>query len=100
MQNRAEQAFKVFDQLDSEGEVWSVYQYMFRVGSTSISKLARAMDLHHFDSIDAPLHDLVQTIGNNLELNKKVSIIGDWYSHLLAHKSILSTFYFPAKIKD
>ena len=52
------------------------------MGSTAIGKLALGMDLHHFDSIDAPLHDLVRTVGENLELNKKVSTMGDWYSHM------------------
>lgn len=55
---------------------------MFKMGSTAIGKLALGIDLHHFDSIDAPLHDLVQTVGKNLELNKKVSTMGDWYSHV------------------
>jgi len=52
------------------------------MGSTAIGKLALDMDLHHFDSLDAPLHDLVRTVGENLELNKKVSTMGDWYSHM------------------
>ncbi|TVY82115.1 Cytochrome P450 4F5 [Lachnellula suecica] len=82
MQNTAEQAFKVFDEFDKEGEAWNVYQYMFKMGSTAIGKLALNMDLHHFDSINAPLHDLVRTVGENLELNKKVSTMGDWYSHM------------------
>jgi len=82
MQNTAEQSFKVFDELDGKGEAWNVYQYMFKMGSTAIGKLALNMDLHHFDSIDAPLHDLVRTVGKNLELNKKVSTMGDWYSHM------------------
>ncbi|KAH8654944.1 cytochrome P450 [Tricladium varicosporioides] len=82
MQNTGEQAFKVFDELDEKDEAWNVYQYMFKVGSTAIGKLALNMDLHHFDSIDAPLHDLVKSVGKNLELNKKVSTMGDWYSHM------------------
>lgn len=82
MQKTAEQAFNVFDQFDEQGEAWNVYQYMFKVGSTAIGKLALNLDLHHFDSIDAPLHELVSTVGHNLELNKKVSTMGDWYSHM------------------
>ncbi|RAL62983.1 hypothetical protein DID88_004070 [Monilinia fructigena] len=49
---------------------------MFKAGSTAIGKLALGMELHHFDSIDAPLHDLVRTVAHNLELNKKVSTMG------------------------
>ncbi|QSZ35283.1 hypothetical protein DSL72_008152 [Monilinia vaccinii-corymbosi] len=82
MQNTAEQAFKVFDELDEKDEAWNVYQYMFKVGSTAIGKLALGMELHHFDSIDAPLHPFVRASGQSLELNKKVSTMGSWYSHL------------------
>lgn len=82
MQHTAEQSFKVFDKFDEKGEAWNVYQYMFKMGSTAIGKLALNMDLHHFDSIDAPLHDLVRTVGKSLELNKQVSTMGDWYSHM------------------
>jgi cytochrome P450 len=82
MQHTGEQSFRVFDAFDEKGEAWNVYQYMFKIGSTAIGKLALGMDLHHFDSIDAPLHDLVRTVGENLELNKKVSAMGDWYSHM------------------
>ena len=35
-----------------------------------------------FDAVDAALHDLVRTMEENLEFNKKVSTIGDWYSHM------------------
>lgn len=82
MQNTAEQAFRIFDEMDEKGEAWNVYQYMFKMGSTAIGKLALDIDLHHFDSVDAPLHDLVRSLGESLELNKKVSTMGDWYSHL------------------
>ncbi|ESZ91096.1 putative Cytochrome 4F5 [Sclerotinia borealis F-4128] len=82
MQNTAEQAFKVFDEFDEKDEAWNVYHYMFKTGSTAIGKLALGMEMHHFDSANAPLHDLVMTVGHNLELNKKVSVMGDWYSHL------------------
>ncbi|KAI9650423.1 hypothetical protein NHQ30_000437 [Ciborinia camelliae] len=82
MQNTAEQAFKIFDELDEKEEAWNVYQYMFKTGSTAIGKLVLDLDMHHFDSIDAPLHDLVMSVGHSLELNKKVSTMGSWYSHL------------------
>lgn len=35
-------------------------------------------DLHHFDSIDAPVHDLVSSIRKTLQLNKKVASKGEW----------------------
>jgi cytochrome P450 len=82
MQDTAEKAFVIFDELDQRGEAWNVYQYMFKIGSTAIGKLALDMDLHHFDSVDAPLHRLVMLISESLELNKKISTYGDWYAHL------------------
>lgn len=82
MQETAEKSFAIFDELDKKGEAWNVYQYMFKMGSTAIGKLALNIDLHHFDSIDAPLHRLVTAVGENLELNKKISTRGEWYAHL------------------
>jgi hypothetical protein len=40
------------------------------------------MDLHNVDAVDAPPHDSVRTTGENLEFNKKVSTMGDWYSYM------------------
>ncbi|KAL3424851.1 cytochrome P450 [Phlyctema vagabunda] len=92
MQHTGELSFKVFDQLESMGEAWNVYQYMFKVGSTAIGKLALNMDLHHFDSVDAPLHKLVMAVGESLELNKKISTRGAWYGRL--------PFGDPAKLRS
>jgi hypothetical protein len=35
-------------------------------------------NLHHFDSIDAPVHTLVSSIQKTLQLNKKVASKGEW----------------------
>ena len=82
MQHTIEKAFPVFDELDERGEVFNVYQYMLKLGSQAIGKFALSMDLHHFDSVDAPLHRLVQVFAEHLALNKKVTSRGDWYAHL------------------
>ena len=42
------------------------------------AKANRVQNLHHFDSIDAPVHDLVTSIQKTLQLNKKVASKGDW----------------------
>jgi hypothetical protein len=55
---------------------------MFKIGSSAIEKLVLGIDLHHVDAVDAPLCDLVRAVGENLELNKKVSTMGDWYSRM------------------
>jgi hypothetical protein len=40
MQDTAEKAFVVFDELDRREEAWNVYQYMFKIESTAIGNLA------------------------------------------------------------
>ena len=82
MQATVEGSYPVFDELDERGESFNVYQYMLKLASQTIGKFCLDMDLHHFDSVDAPLHPLVLTIAQNLALNKKVASRGDWYSHL------------------
>ena len=82
MQATVEGCYPVFDELDERGESFNVYQYMLKLASQTIGKFCLDMDLHHFDSVDAPLHPLVLTIAQNLALNKKVASRGDWYSHL------------------
>ena len=82
MQKTVESAYPVFDELDERGEAWNVYQYMLKLGSATIGKLSLNMDLHHFDSVDAPLHRIVQAIGEGLTLNKKITSVGAWYGHM------------------
>lgn len=82
MQKTVESSYAVFDELDSRDEAWNVYPYMLKLGSATIGELALNMDLHHFDSVDAPLHRIVSAIGESLSLNKKVTSKGSWYEHL------------------
>ncbi|KAF4994643.1 hypothetical protein FGRMN_5640 [Fusarium graminum] len=82
MQRTVEQSFKVFDELDQKGEAWNVYQYMLKLGSQAVGKLVLGMDFAHFEEVDAPLHEMVLKIAENLELNKKVSSMGAWYASM------------------
>ncbi|KAH6867381.1 monooxygenase [Thelonectria olida] len=82
MQKTVEQAFKVFDELDEKGEAWNVYQYMLKLGSQAVGKLVLGMDFAHFTEVDAPLHEMVLKIAENLELNKRVSTMGAWYANM------------------
>ena len=92
MQETVESTYPVFDELDRRGEAWDVYQYMLKLGSATIGKLSLNQDLHHFDSVDAPLNRLVTAYAEGLTLNKKVTSRGDWYGHL--------PFGDPKKLKD
>ncbi|KAJ5667896.1 Cytochrome monooxygenase alnD [Penicillium maclennaniae] len=82
MQETVEDAFKVFDQLDEQKEVWNVYQYMLKLGSQAVGKLVLGIDFKHFTTPDAPPHELVYRIAESLELNKKVTARGNWYAKL------------------
>lgn len=82
MQASVEDACKVFDQLDEQGEAWNVYQYMLKLGSQAVGKLTLGLDFEHFSSADAPLHEMVGAIAEMLSLNKKVTSKGDWYAKL------------------
>ncbi|KAI9897689.1 hypothetical protein N3K66_007545 [Trichothecium roseum] len=82
MQGTVEDAFAVFDELDRRGEAWNAYQYMLKLGSQAVGKLVLGMDFGHFADVDAPLHEMVLKIAQNLELNKKVSTMGSWYASL------------------
>ncbi|KAJ5331116.1 cytochrome P450 monooxygenase [Penicillium atrosanguineum] len=82
MQKTVEDAFKVFDAFDEQGEAWNVYQYMLKLGSQAVGKLTLGLDFQHFTSPDAPLHEMVHLIAEILALNKKVTSKGNWYGML------------------
>jgi hypothetical protein len=85
-------SFPVFDELCERGEAWNPYQYMLKLSSAAVGKIVLGQDFHHFDSLDAPMHRLPMAIAESLVLNKKVSTMGEWYSHL--------PFGDPKKLRD
>lgn len=82
MQKTIEEAYSVFDSLDDRGESWNVYIYMLKLGAQAVAELTLGMDLKHFASVDAPVHELVHLIAETLSLNKKVTSWGSWYANL------------------
>lgn len=82
MQKTVEDAFKVLDHLDEQGEAWNVYYYMLKLGSQAVGKLTLGLDFQHFTSPSAPVHEMVHSIAEMLSLNKKVTSKGDWYNKL------------------
>ncbi|KAH0289588.1 cytochrome P450 [Aureobasidium namibiae CBS 147.97] len=82
MQQTVESAYKVFDQLDEQGDAFNVYLYMLKLGSQAVGQLTLGLDFNHFSSVYAPMHKMVRDIAELLELNKKVSTMGAWYSYL------------------
>jgi len=65
---------------------------MLKLSSAAVGKIVLGQDFHHFDTLDAPMHRLPMAIAESLVLNKKVSTMGEWYSHL--------PFGDPKKLKD
>ncbi|KAI4732121.1 putative cytochrome P450 monooxygenase [Aureobasidium sp. EXF-10728] len=72
----------VFDELESQDAAWNVYQYMLKLSSATVGKIVLGIDFEHFTSVDAPLHRMPLAIAQSLALNKKVTSMGEWYSHL------------------
>jgi hypothetical protein len=84
METTVKDSFKVFDQLDEQGEAWNVYQYMLKLASQAVFKFSLGYDAHHFDNPDSPLNELVILIAVSLSLNKKITSRGSWYASLSA----------------
>lgn len=82
MQRTAESTFATFDHFADQDEVFDVFAYMFKLTSQAVAKLVLNMDLHHFDSVDAPLSPMVSNLMELLALVKKVGSKGAWYAHL------------------
>lgn len=82
----------VFDELEKRDEAWNVYQYMLKLSSATVGKIVLGKDFEHFTSVDAPLHRMPLAMAQALALNKKVTSMGEWYSHL--------PFGDPKRLKD
>ncbi|KAF1829906.1 cytochrome P450 82A2 [Decorospora gaudefroyi] len=77
-----EASFKVFDELEANGEIFNVYQYMFKLAGQVIYRVVLGLDLGHFDTVDKPPHEIIRSLGRYLELMKRVQLRGSWYSYL------------------
>jgi hypothetical protein len=75
-------SFPVFDELCERDEAWNAYQYMLKLSSAAVGKIVLGQDFHHFESVDSSLHRLPLAIAEVLVINKKISTMGEWYSHL------------------
>lgn len=82
MQQTIEEAYKVFDHFDEQGQSFNAYIYMLKLGSQAVAKLTLGIDLEHFSSPNAPVHEIVRLIAETLTLNKKVTSWGSWYASL------------------
>lgn len=82
MQKTIEEAYKVFDHFGEQDLSWNVYIYMLKLGAQAVAELTLGIDLQHFTSPNAPVHEVVRLIAESLSLNKKVTSWGSWYAAL------------------
>ncbi|KAL4882953.1 cytochrome P450 [Aspergillus karnatakaensis] len=82
MQTCVRKSLPIFDELDTRGECWNVYQYMVKLASETIGSFSLGKEFGHFKSIDSELHPIVTNIASLLSLNKKITARGEWYRHL------------------
>ncbi|KAH8689265.1 cytochrome P450 [Phaeosphaeriaceae sp. PMI808] len=66
-----EASFKVFDELEANGEIFNV-----------IYRVVPGLDLGHFDTVDKPPHEIIQSLRRYLELMKSIQLRGSYYSYL------------------
>lgn len=92
MNDELRESLPVFDELESADSAWNVYQYMLKLSSAAVGKIVLGIDFDHFTSVDAPLHKMPLAIAQALALNKKITSMGEWYSHL--------PFGDPKRLKD
>lgn len=72
--------------------MWNVYNYMLKLSSAAVGKIVLGQDFQHFESVDSSLHRLPLAMAELLSINKKISTMGQWYSHL--------PFGDPKKLRD
>lgn len=82
LQKSVDSSFNVLDQIDARGEAFNVYRFTAKLASEVICQLVLGVTLHHFDSVDAPLHRIMVLLQRYLTLNRRVQTKGAWYSYL------------------
>ena len=65
---------------------------MLKLSSAAVGKIVLGQDFHHFENADSSLHRLPLAMAEVLAINKKISTMGQWYSHL--------PFGDPKKLRD
>lgn len=65
---------------------------MLKLSSAAVGKIVLGQDFHHFENADSSLHRLPLAMAEVLAINKKISTMGQWYSHL--------PFGDPKKMRD
>jgi cytochrome P450 len=72
----------VLDTLDARDESFNAYSLTLKIASQVIGKFTLMRDLHHLDSPESPLDDLVTDMVALLGYNKQVTSRGEWFGKL------------------
>lgn len=75
-------SFNVLDQTETLGQAFNVFKYASKLAAQISAKLVLDVDLNHFDSLDTPLHRMMELIERAVKLNTRLQVRGKLYSHL------------------
>ncbi|KAH7028648.1 cytochrome P450 82A2 [Macrophomina phaseolina] len=75
-------SFNVLDQTETLGKAFNVFKYAGKLASQVSAKLVLGVDLNHFDSLDTPLHRMMELIERAVMLNTRLQVRGKLYSYL------------------
>jgi cytochrome P450 len=75
-------SFKALDQVESLGQAFNVFKYAGNLAAQVSAKLVLGVQLNHFDSLDTPLHQMMELIERAVKLNTRLQVRGKLYSLL------------------
>lgn len=75
-------SFNVLDQTETLSKAFNVFKYAGKLASQVSAKLVLGVDLNHFDSLDTPLHRMMELIERAVMLNTRLQVRGKLYSYL------------------
>ncbi|KAL1634258.1 hypothetical protein SLS58_010763 [Diplodia intermedia] len=75
-------SFNVLDQTETTGQAFNVFKFAGKLASQISAKLVLGIDLHHFDSLETPLHRMMALIERAVMLNTRLQVRGKLYSYL------------------
>lgn len=75
-------SFNVLDQTNGLGQAFNVFKYACKLAAQISAKLVLGTDLNHFQSLDTPLHPMMELIERAVKLNTRLQVRGKWYSRL------------------
>ncbi|KAJ6267263.1 cytochrome P450, partial [Bipolaris maydis] len=69
-------SFKVLDQTENLGHAFNVFKYTSRLAAQVSAKLVLGVDLNHFESLDTPVHRMMELVERAVKLNTRLQVRG------------------------